>query len=100
MADTSTDNTFISKAAPPSVSMDYAALRAQGLAYIQQIASGTWTDHNIHDPGITILENLSYAITDLGARANKNIEDLLVTDQQPPGEKDFFHAEEILPSAS
>ena len=100
MGASSTDNTFISKATPPSESMDYAALREEGLSYIQKIASGTWTDHNIHDPGITILENLAYAITDLGARANKNIEDLLVTKEQPTGEKDFFHAEEILPSGS
>jgi hypothetical protein len=99
MADSTTDTTFITNTEPPSVSMDYAKLRVEGLTYIQKIASGTWTDHNIHDPGITILENLAYAITDLGARANSNIEDLLVTEAQPAGEKDFFHAEEILPSS-
>ncbi|MFT4156077.1 hypothetical protein [Parafilimonas sp.] len=98
MADVN-DTSSIYKTSPPSVSMNYAALREEGLEYIQQIAPGTWTDHNIHDPGITILEALSYAITDLGARANKNIEDLLATAGNSSGIKDFFHAEEILPSA-
>ena len=98
MADIITDNTFISKAKPADISMDYTSLRAEGLAYLQNIASDIWTDYNDHDPGVTILEALVYAITDLGARANKPIEDLLVTKQQPAGEKDFFSAEEILPS--
>ena len=35
-------------------------------------ASGApeWTDHNTHDPGITVLEALDYALTDLQYRGN------------------------------
>ena len=36
-----------------------------------------WTDHNVHDPGITTLEMLGYALTDLGYRASFPIQDLL-----------------------
>lgn len=78
---------------------DYAFLRAKGLEHIQQLGSRFWTDYNIHDPGITILELLCYALTDLGYRAGFGMADLLAA---PPGKAtDFkrqgFHtAREIL----
>ncbi|MBC8071760.1 MAG: hypothetical protein IAG13_25770, partial [Deltaproteobacteria bacterium] len=50
------------------VSMDYARLRAEGLELLGRLAGAQWTDFNTHDPGITILEQLCYAITDLGYR--------------------------------
>ena len=80
-------------------SQDYELLRARGLEYIQQLGSRLWTDYNIHDPGITILEALSYAITDLGNRCSYDIKDLLAApfskteDQKRQG---FFTAREIL----
>jgi len=98
MAETIIKEVMISKERPSHSSMDYALLREEGIRHIQNLASSTWTDHNIHDPGITILEMLAYAITDLGARANQSIKDLLAS---KPGalstEKDFFSAAEILP---
>ena len=45
---------------------DYDFLRNEGIEYIKQMAGNVWTDHNLHDPGITFLEVLCYAITDLG----------------------------------
>ena len=48
------------------LSQDYEQLRRLGLNYIEQFSREIWTDYNIHDPGITILEALMYAITDLG----------------------------------
>ena len=78
---------------------DYAWLRTKGLEYIQKLGSRLWTDYNIHDPGITILELLCYALTDLGYRTSYNMADLLAA---PPGKvTDFkrqgFHtAREIL----
>ncbi|HZY35753.1 MAG TPA: hypothetical protein VFE53_03850 [Mucilaginibacter sp.] len=59
---------------------DYVFLREAGLAYIQQLGSDLWTDYNEHDPGITILEALCYAITELGYRTDLPMQDLL-TDQ-------------------
>ena len=58
-------------------SSDYNFLRQKGLDYIEQLGSKLWTDYNIHDPGITLLEALSYAITDLGYRTSLNLKDLL-----------------------
>ena len=58
-------------------SSDYGMLRQKGLEYIEKLGSRLWTDYNIHDPGITMLEALCYALTDLGFRTSLNIKDLL-----------------------
>ena len=57
--------------------LDFKKLRAAGLTHIQDLGSDLWTDYNLHDPGITILEVLCYALTDLGFRTNFDIKDLL-----------------------
>ncbi|MEM7370297.1 MAG: hypothetical protein AAF587_16940 [Bacteroidota bacterium] len=57
--------------------MDYQALREAGIADIQRLATDLWTDHNAHDPGITILEQFCYALTDLNYRAGFPIQDLM-----------------------
>ncbi|MBK6931920.1 MAG: hypothetical protein IPH12_14065 [Saprospirales bacterium] len=49
---------------------DFQTLRREGLAHIGQLSGKIWTDHNAHDPGITILEVLCYALLDLGYRIN------------------------------
>jgi hypothetical protein len=71
-------------AADGSMALDFAALRSQGIALIQRLAGGTWTDHNTHDPGITILEQLCYALTDLGYRARYELPDLLTRAGEDP----------------
>ncbi len=81
-------------------SMRYDELRELGLSHITELSRKIWTDYNSHDPGITILEVLCYAITDLGHRANQNIEDILTPDPSNPALQDiknFFSAAEILP---
>ena len=88
------DNT-ISKARPPHKSMDYHFLREEGLRHIQELSGSLWTDYNSHDPGITLLEILCYAITDLGYRTSLPIEDLLAGGQGDG--KDFYGVTEILP---
>ena len=56
--------------------LDFDFLRKTGIDYIQALSSKLWTDYNSHDPGITILEILCYALTDLGQRINLPLEDL------------------------
>lgn len=67
----------IARGAPDFPGLDYAALRSQGVAYVQNYAAANWTDFNEHDPGVTLLELLSYALTDLSYRAGFDIADLL-----------------------
>ena len=62
---------------PADPALDDQALFETGLEHIQELAHRVWTDHNVHDPGITTLELLCYALTDLAYRAALPIPDLL-----------------------
>lgn len=76
---------------------DYLFLRQQGLAHIEKLGSRLWTDYNIHDPGITILELLCFAITDLGYRTSFDIKDILAKSLLKGGlDQGFFTANDIL----
>lgn len=89
----------ISQLPPPFKSMQYELLRTEGLKHIQNLSGKLWTDENYHDPGITILEMLAYAITDLGYRTNYNIKDILTTNPNVPEDiRNFFAAKEIMPN--
>lgn len=80
-------------------SQDYFWLRKEGLEHIRQLSSKLWTDYNIHDPGITLLELLCYALTDLAHRTNFDINDILAVKPDEvfdPKRQAFFPASEIL----
>ncbi len=77
--------------------LDFRHLREEGIRHIQKLSGDVWTDHNLHDPGITILEVLCYALLDLGYRANLPINELLAQDHsKKPSNEQFFTAAEIL----
>ena len=80
--------------------LDFEFLRQKGLEYIESLGSKLWTDYNVHDPGITILEMLCYAITDLSQRIEMPIENLLAseTDNFKKMHQQFLSAVHILPS--
>ncbi len=90
------ENLTISKAPPPFTSMDFDALRKAGIEHFERMGTNRWTDFNLHDPGITILEVLCYAITDLGYRTNFPIQDILASADNYADKKQFFSALEIL----
>lgn len=84
---------------------DFQALRREGLTHIGELSGKIWTDHNAHDPGVTILEELCYALIDLGYRTTLPMQDLLAQprdDSPTPTEDDssrhenFFTPLEIL----
>lgn len=60
-------------------SIDLIALKEQGVSKLQALSGNNWTDYNLHDPGITILETLCYALADLSYRAGFDINDILYT---------------------
>lgn len=78
--------------------LDFDFLRKRGIEYIEQLGSKLWSDYNIHDPGITMLEMLCYAITDLGQRINMPMEDILAEKGHNGLENQFFKASDILSS--
>jgi hypothetical protein len=77
---------------------DYNFLRQQGITYIQQLGSRLWTDYNIHDPGITTLELMCFAITDLAYRTGFDRKDIFAAflDKSQLAGQAFFEAHDIL----
>ena len=94
------ENLTISTLKPPDIAFDYEELRRQGIEYIKNSASAIWTDYNIHDPGITSLEILCYALTDLSYRSHYSIPDLMRKEDDTAADiiKEFFTAAQIFPN--
>jgi len=92
----------ISKQTPSRATLNYKVLIEKGREYIEKIACKIWTDYNVHDPGITTLELLSYAITDLGHRIEMPVQDLLAQKDVKGGglSSQFYTAKNILPSCA
>lgn len=81
--------------------LDFDALRLKGIAYLQESCGAIWTDYNEHDPGVTLLEHLCYALTDLAYRAGFDIKDVLYANEEQGGnnvENGFFPPVDILPT--
>ncbi|MFM9911005.1 MAG: hypothetical protein ACKVOW_16820, partial [Chitinophagaceae bacterium] len=77
--------------------LDFDKLRKEGIAYLGKLSGKLWTDHNVHDPGITILEVLCYALLDLGYRTNLPVADLLTKNPEDnSSENNFFTPAQIL----
>jgi hypothetical protein len=67
----------IGRLVPDPDGLDFAALQKAGLAFVQELSGNHWTDYNAHDPGVTILDQLCYALTDLAYRSALPHEDYL-----------------------
>lgn len=79
--------------------VSFAALRSNGIAALQRLCGAVWTDYNLHDPGVTTLEQLVYSLTDLAYRAGFDPADYLTG---PDGTIDYgrlalYAPERILP---
>lgn len=77
---------FIKKIQPDPDGLDFEELRKEGIRLVQEICGDIWTDYNLHDPGVTILEQLCYGLTDLAYRAGFQVTDYLASSD---GEIDF-----------
>ncbi|WP_267221322.1 hypothetical protein [Dyella silvae] len=77
----------------------YEALRTRALTWLQALSGETWTDYNHHDPGVTLLDALCFALTEDLFGAQQPLLDLLAA----PDDRVHYHrlglraAEEILP---
>ncbi|WP_428741368.1 hypothetical protein [Tenacibaculum sp.] len=79
--------------------LDFSFLRKEGISYLETLGGKLWTDFNSHDPGVTILEMLCYAITDLGMRIDTPLENLLASkDSNLSLQAQFYKASEIFPT--
>lgn len=89
---------YIEKKTEKDPSLNFSLLREQGIELIQKLSGSTWTDFNTHDPGVTILEQLCFAITDLAYRTESPIEDILADmhGRIDRADNSFFNKEQIL----
>ena len=68
------------------IGLGFDALRSEGIAALQGLCRALWTDYNLHDPGVTVLEQLVYGLTDLAYRTEFDVADYLT---EPGGSIDY-----------
>lgn len=84
---------------PLPEALSYSQLKAKGLGYIEALAGHHWSNLNTSDPGVTILEQLCYAQTELGYCAQFPIADVLTqADGKIAYHNQFFEPQKILTS--
>lgn len=62
-----------------ALDLDYETMRLDALALVQKLSGNVWTDYNVHDPGVTLLEEIVFALTELGYKTDFEIEDFLTS---------------------
>ncbi|MCF2858014.1 hypothetical protein L1286_11075 [Pseudoalteromonas sp. SMS1] len=76
---------------------DLNGLRQQGIQQLQKLAPETWSDHNVFDPGITLLEVLAYVLSDLSYKLSHPVADLLEVDPQTDcAPNQFLTSDEVM----
>lgn len=65
---------------------DFWNLRASAVTHAQNASREKWTDYNIHDPGIMMIEAFCFAVTELEYRAEMPMADILC---RPSGQLDL-----------
>jgi hypothetical protein len=95
-----TEPVTIEKIQPDPDGLDFEGLKQEGIGLLQELSGKSWTDYNLHDPGVTILEVLCYALTDLAYRTDFEVADFLTGKD---GSIDFekqalFRPQDIFPS--
>jgi hypothetical protein len=80
-------------------SSEYDSFYQEGIEILQKLSGEVWTDYNIHDPGVTILENLSYNLTQLSYVTQFPVLDLLTSSKGSAlnsGDQSIYPPSEIL----
>lgn len=82
------------------LSQDFSLLKEEGLALIKKSTGYSWTNFNDSDSGVTILDQVVYALTELGYCDHFSIKDLL-TDRsgQIQFQDQFFKPDDIFTTA-
>lgn len=75
----------------------FSFLREEGLRLIQEYSGAVWSDHNLHDPGITLLEAFSFVLTELSLKSSIDIKDVIASAKEN-NQSTLYVPEQILPS--
>lgn len=62
---------------PPEPLKDFADLRRVAVDYAQAASGEIWTDYNLHDPGVTLLEQTCFALSEIAYQVGLPTRDLL-----------------------
>lgn len=81
-----------------SDNLDFENLKLYAIDLVQKYSGSIWTDYNLHDPGVTIIEALCFALTDLAYKSSFPIKDILTDRYGNINYKDqsFYTINEIL----
>lgn len=83
--------------APLPDAINFDVLKRRGIAKLKELAGASWTNFNEADPGVTILDQLCYALTELGYCAGFPIEDVLTgANGKIDYQRQFFEPQDIL----
>lgn len=61
----------------PEPYADFADLRRVAIEYAQEASGEIWTDYNLHDPGVTLLEQTCFALSQIAYQIDMPTRDLL-----------------------
>ncbi|NOQ28156.1 MAG: hypothetical protein GQ564_22565 [Bacteroidales bacterium] len=94
------ESKYIERVKPGESEFDFESLRKEGISLLQELSGKIWTDYNLHDPGVTILEQLIYALTELIYLTDFDVKDIITSKN---GEIDYkkmalYKPLEIFPS--
>ncbi|PCI96270.1 MAG: hypothetical protein COB15_10900 [Flavobacteriales bacterium] len=82
---------------PLPLNQNFKGLKEEAISYLQEFSGKEWTNFNPSDPGITILEQVCFALTELGYCNNFPIQDILTReDGELELENQFYTPEQIL----
>jgi len=81
--------------------MDFLKLKKEGIELAQELSGDIWTDYNEHDPGVTILENQVYALTELSYKTSFPVEDYFFSNPNITKDTDhlFYPLQNIMVSS-
>lgn len=65
----------------PLAPHDFDTLRRSAIGFAQAASGNIWTDYNLHDPGVTLLEQTCFALSEVSFQAVHDTADLLTNDR-------------------
>lgn len=82
---------------PLSPEQDFKFMKEKGLDFIREHGGGEWSNLNTSDPGITILDQVCFALSELGYCTNFSLADIVTGIDDKINIKDqFYWPEQIL----
>ena len=79
--------------------LDFSTLYEAGVRQVQALSGSSWTDFNDHDPGVTILQQVCYALSEVAYRVDFPIAELVSRPGDDGGAQALYTGDRILTCA-